>query len=421
MTLTNRICCPTCKKQTIVEIREIQLTQMRKEVALKLAAESQHARQNQAAANSEVRFSSTGDKRGSAKRSRNNGERNEQNVQPDGPGTANTIDYNVLVHCSGCDNLFTHHIPLHSLAEAENTPDLPSKSFSATNAHSRLSTVITNERQDKLIEPTRFEDSTVETLTQHFDSFSTLHDVASSAVFSNSGLSIVRLKSLGTGEDEPTAIHLYAMTQRALKIMVETTSFKLLLPSFVVLIGLLAVGFAPQNVLFQRLNAIWPPAHRVPESSVYIEGTQADEIKAANGRKFIAVTGTVRNDGTRPVRDVIIQGLVYQADGSRIHDAIGFAHKSATPQFSKELASQALVDAEITAIERSEIGQVLNPSSHAAQRVIADIGTIAQGNHPKRERELKAGQSQDFTLFIPVEEDQQKAGLLYTARIFTVS
>jgi hypothetical protein len=247
------------------------------------------------------------------------------------------------------------------------------------------------------------------------------NDVSSTGV-SNSGLSILGLKSSGTGENGPTDVRLSTIAKKGLKIMVETTSFKLLLPSAVALVGMMAMSMSTNSVVFQMLNAIWPPEHRVPESSIYIEGTRADEIKVTNGKKFIAVTGTVRNDGTHSVHDVIIQGLIYKADGVRLHDAIGFAHKAATmPSSSQAPSSKALTDAEITAIERSEIGQILNPTEQESPKVITDIGTIAQSNYPKRERELKAGQSQDFTIYIPVEENQQKADLLYSARIFAVS
>jgi len=279
-----------------------------------------------------------------------------------------------------------------------------------------LHSVISNERQEKSTESAKLTDSTVETLTQHFDSFATADDISSTGI-SSSGLALFGLDSSGrTGEKASTIAQLSAITKRGLQIMVETTAFKLLFPSAVMLIGMMAMSMAPNNIFFTTLNTFWPPEHRVPESSIYIEGTQADEIKAINGKRFIAVTGTIRNDGTHSVRDVIIQALVYQADGTRIHDAVGFAHKTTTPQNSRTLA-----DTEVSTIERSEIGQILNPPTTGTQKVITDISAIAQGDIPKRERELKAGQSQDFTIYVPIEDNQQKEDLLYSARIFAVS
>jgi len=418
MTFTTRICCPTCKKQTEVEISEAQFAQIRKEVVLKQKAGNQKIRDGKIAANSEVHFSSTANQQRSAIQGGSHKRRQyrDYNDREDNKGGIRGVHspvHHITVHCSGCDNLFTHQIPLHSLIEAEQAPQL-TKSYSANNAHSRLYSVISRERKEKSSEPPGGTDSTVETLTQHFDSFTAAQDLSSYS--SNTGRSLLYPKSVRSGTQTSRIAQIYALTRRWLKIMIETTAFKLLFPSAAVLAGMMAMSMAPNSVFFRTLNAFWPPEHQVPESSVYIESTQAEAIETTSGKRFIAVTGTIRNDGTHPVRDVLIQGLVYQADGSRLHDAVGFAHRPTTPQ-----NSPAFNDADIRTIQRSEIGQILNPTAQGKQKIITDISAIAQGNIPKRERELKAGQSQDFTIYIPVESNFQKENLLYSARIFAIS
>jgi hypothetical protein len=289
------------------------------------------------------------------------------------------MGFSLTIHCSACDNIF-HYSPLTKPVETKSTA-VQLSSPQANLSHQPIS-------------------SEVETLTTHFSSLvPSLYP--SSSDYKNSIFSTFYLK--------------YAYVQQGFSIMLNPTSLKILTPAFAVFGILFLMGFIAPTLFFDSLESLLPSSPHIPNSNIFIEETKIEQITTDNGKHVMLLSGTVRNDGLTSVKDVIIQGLLYDSHGSRLTDALGFADHVVGAEDAKSLSNGDLLR-----LARSAHAEDIKKDSTVKIQNM-DFISFAQGQEEKRKKELEAGHAQDFTVIIPLTENMPPKNIFYSARIFTVS
>jgi hypothetical protein len=397
MIIKDTIICPTCKKNTKIEISQAAL----KTWPLKHGSSQQSIQQNTSTTNRQTHVANNVQHRDYTKT-------NVSKITP------NLLNHELLIHCSSCDNLFKHILSLNNAITSE------------SNVTGQLSSPKTIEKEHQIRSKNNpaINDNQEKFLDNEFRSqYHEFGGDVGGSVFKRYYTPVKLKKAL--------ALETILFIKKNITKMIDTTAFKVILPSLCLLVVLFLVGLLPNNSISKLVSNTWPAQHSIPDSSIYIEASEADLITTTNDHRFIQIMGTIRNDGTKHVNDVIVQGLIYDLSGRRLNDALAIAtgDDSTTGESTDERQEPAntLTDTEIEKINNSSLGELIKTSTSAdkknpssALRLI-NIAQIAQGEHSRRQQELRAGNVQYFKLLIPLKSDHRKDELLYSARVFTIN
>lgn len=104
--------------------------------------------------------------------------------------------------------------------------------------------------------------------------------------------------------------------------MLRSTTFKLLVGPSLGLIMLVALSTLPQrswsNATFQLVENLLPLKRNIPKPGIIIEATRIQRIPINDDARVYLLSGSVRNDGDSPLSDILVEGLLYNNDGTRI-------------------------------------------------------------------------------------------------------
>lgn len=219
-------------------------------------------------------------------------------------------------------------------------------------------------------------------------------------------------------EDIDVSTHLYVreyIIERLSDLrrqMLRSTTFKLLVGPSLGLILLVGLSATPQkpwtNATFRLVETLIPQKRNIPEPGIIIETTRIQRVATTDDARVYLLSGSVRNDGDSPLSDVLVEGLLYNYEGTRIFRGLNRISAVVGEAEAQELTPQVLTR--------------LTQETDAPQFPVSKLAsTLAVGeSKPFSVIMIAEPNSEENTVLEQEEGSNKQEQLFYSTRIYSV-